>query len=145
MPQFLGIFDTIGPVLAVIIALFLVIILLRLFIKLLSRLFRPRHSSKNSTIGVPRQFTASSETFNHYAITNKFETKTKQVWRFLLERFDENGNQLPFTTVEMKAKKFSGFIAEGHKVEIFEKVKPGRLITPKLIYNHTANTYVKAN
>jgi hypothetical protein len=125
-----------APVLA------LIIILIVLF--LLRRLFRRRPSSKNSIKGVVRHYIASTETLPKYnALRNSSTALTVQVLRFVLERFDENGNAHPLIAVEMKGQRISGFISEGHEVEIFDHVRPGQLVTPAQIYNHTANTFVR--
>jgi hypothetical protein len=126
----------------------LVIIIIFVIYKLIKRSGSPK-KGKYSTKGVVRQYNASTETIlKRTSIirapnTPMKESVTKQVWRFLLERFDDAGNQLPFIAVEMKGTVLSGYIAEGNHVEIYDKIVPGETVTPRIMYNHTANAYIK--
>jgi hypothetical protein len=114
-----------------------------LFIIHLIRYFGRRKSEKpkkNGTAkGLVRQFNSSTET-----VSNGYKsTKTVQVIRFMLERFDADGKELPNIAVEMKGQSFSGFIGEGHTVEIYDEVIPGRIVLPGYLYNHTSQSLVR--
>ncbi len=94
---------------------------------------------KYSTRGVVKQYSASTELPGR---TMK-PGITRQVLRFWLERFDTAGNSLPNISVEIKGRIISGYIAEGDNVEFYDKILLGQIATPKIMYNHTANAYIK--
>ena len=61
----------------------------------------------------------------------------------MLQRYDNEGRELPNIAVEMRGQSISGFMNEGHTVEIFNKVVPGRIVLPTRLYNHTSQSEVK--
>lgn len=92
-------------------------------------------SNENHLIGEVRSFQPYQESGSKANI---------QIWTFKLERFDADGNALSPVPVEMRARSFAGFINEGDRVEIFKRMKPGRLVRPKRLYNLTTNSEVYA-
>lgn len=64
------------------------------------------------------------------------------IWTFRLERYFK-GQQLPPIPVEMRGKKFEGFINEGDTIKLLSDWKEG-LHKTKEVFNLTNNTLVKA-
>jgi hypothetical protein len=83
-----------------------------------------------------------------------FQTRTENkgrdagnviVWTFRLQRYDNSGNELPPLPVEMRGKRFQGFINEGDRVEVHGRWKEGRAVRAKQVHNLTTDVVVKSH
>jgi hypothetical protein len=98
-----------------------------------------RASGKKSIRGLVRGFQSRTESWTR-ALDKVSVSRT--VWTWTVADFDENGNPLPQVPVEMKAKLFKGFVADGHDVEIAEAYRPGVVCRPSRVYNHSTQSWV---
>ncbi len=83
-----------------------------------------------------------------------FQTRTENkgrnagnliVWTFRLQRYDDAGNELPPLPVEMRGKRFDGFINEGDRVEVHGRWKEGRDVRAKRVHNLTTAVVVRSH
>lgn len=69
---------------------------------------------------------------------------TWTIWTFWLERYDAFGRPLARVPVEMRARSFSGSLADGDEVEINRPWKRGQTMTPKQVRNLSTGALVTA-
>lgn len=71
--------------------------------------------------------------------------KSITVLNFRLDRYDEDGGQLPGIAVEMRGSRFRGSISGGDWIETPSSWRSGQLQTPKQVRNLTTGTVVEAD
>jgi len=92
------------------------------------------HFSESTIVGLVADFLPGTEPRGQETIT---------VWTFRIERVDPKGNPLPPIPVQMKARKFDGFVRNGDKVRIEARSwRPGQILEPKSFYNETTQSVV---
>ena len=64
------------------------------------------------------------------------------VWTFRLQRHDDAGNELPVLQVEMRGKRLKAPIIDGDSVEVYGKVKQGKLLRTRRVRNLTTGLKV---
>ncbi len=68
------------------------------------------------------------------------------LWTFTLLRFnDELGNPLPRIPIEMRGKRFEGFINDEDTVIVKGKWEAGKVLKVNELYNKTNNIWVKTH
>ena len=66
------------------------------------------------------------------------------VWTFRLDRYDQDGNQLPSIPVVMRGSSFEGFIHEGDTVVLYDPWHEGTTVEATRVFNLTGRMEVKA-
>jgi hypothetical protein len=98
-------------------------------------------TSKTSARGIVHNFQTRSEGGGTRTL-DKVQRTPFTVWTWTLARTDPDGNSLPEIAVEMKAKKFTGFLSNGHDVETFDTKMIDGLLVPSRVFNHSTRSWI---
>ncbi len=73
------------------------------------------------------------------SIANRYE-----VWSFIIDCIDQDGNTLYYTSVYFKAREINGVLHNGDEVEV-EGIynKDTKILKPEVIFNKTGNSYIE--
>ncbi len=86
-------------------------------------------------------FIEKNDSFNAYqvSIANRYE-----VWSFIIDCVDQDGNTLYYTSVYFKAREINGVLHDGDEVEV-EGIynKDTKILKPEVIFNKTGNSYIE--
>ncbi len=86
-------------------------------------------------------FVENNDSFNAYqaSIANRYE-----VWSFIIDCVDQDGNTLYYTSVYFKAREINGVLHDGDEVEV-EGIydKDTKILKPEVIFNKTGNSYIE--
>ncbi len=73
------------------------------------------------------------------SIANRYE-----VWSFIIDCVDQDGNTLYYTSVYFKAREINGVLHDGDEVQV-EGIynKDTKILKPEVIFNKTGNSYIE--
>jgi hypothetical protein len=98
----------------------------------------------DAIIGQARIVQVRTEQKNPYELL-KVGDRSESILTFRVERFDEDGNRLPFVPVEMRASRFEGsMVSEGDWVEVSGRWSGGQTVRPKRLRNLTTGDTLEA-
>jgi hypothetical protein len=121
--------------------LFAIVLLVLAAYLLFSRSGRASGKAVRGPRGTVRNFQSRTEGGGTRAF-DKVQRAPTTVWTWRLASEDSEGNSLPVVPVEMKGKRFTGFVSEGDDVEITQSVRVQGVIVPSKVYNHSTNSWV---
>ena len=142
-------FDNFMSLFYVIFALFIIIIIGGVIYQVkkhlnTKRLYEQNKHSGKEFEGKVNGFSAKSESYGNPSNPMwTFRNSRLKIWTFQILQFDEKiGNSLQKIPVEIKGRRFDGFINDGDTIRVKGKWKEGEILKVDELFNVTNNIWV---